>query len=245
MKHPDGSLCQIVKVNSEVFCDHFRTLYGRQPHFDESVLDDLPQPSIFVGCDHLPTDIIDATHKLENKVPGESGILTQVLKSLLDCRETSSMLESIIIKFCVHEVVLDEWNIGTLTVLPKEGDLSLPKNYREIMLLETAYKIIAIIFHARLQPIEESLDHESQCGFRPRRGCTDAIFTIKIALKKTREHGLELWVLFLDLIKAFDGAPREMLWKILAKFGVPNKIINLLKILHANFVVKFTVDDAI
>ena len=46
------------------FCDHYRTLYGRQRHFDESVLDDLPQHPVFEACDHLPADkeIIDATH---------------------------------------------------------------------------------------------------------------------------------------------------------------------------------------
>ena len=75
-------------------------LYGRQPHFDESVLDGLPQHSIFEGCEHLPTDkeFIDATHN-HKKVPGESGIMAQVWKSLFDCRETFSMLKSIIIKF--------------------------------------------------------------------------------------------------------------------------------------------------
>ena len=31
--------------------------------------------------------------------------------------------------------------------------------------------------------------------------------------------------------------------KILAKFGVPNKLIRLLKVLRATFVAKFTVDD--
>ena len=69
MKHPDGSLCQTPKENSEVFCDDLGTLYGRQPHFDKSALDDLPQRPIFKGCDLLPTDkeIIDATHKLKNK----------------------------------------------------------------------------------------------------------------------------------------------------------------------------------
>ena len=34
-----------------------------------------------------------------------------------------------------------------------------------------------------------------------------------------------------------------MIWEILAKFDIPNKIIRLMKVLHANFVVKFTVDD--
>ena len=59
------------------------------------------------------------------------------------------------------------------------------------MLLETAYNIIAIILHSRLLPIEESLDHEPQCGFRPDHGCIDAIFTVKSALQKQGEKNNE------------------------------------------------------
>ena len=83
-----------------------------------------------------------------------------------------------------------------------------------------------------------------QCVWKlPGRGCIDVIFTIKSAVKKRREHILESLVLFLDLVKAFDRVPREMLWKILSEFGVPEKLINLLKALLTNFVVKFTLDD--
>ena len=46
------------------------------------------------------------------------------------------------------------------------------------------------------------------------RGCTDGIFTVKMAIKKRREHGLETWIMFLDLVKAFDRVPREPLWKV-------------------------------
>ena len=87
--------------------------------------------------------------------------------------------------------------------------------------------------------MQEGLDHEPQCGFRPERGCIDAIYTIKMALKKRREHGKESWIFFLDLVKAFDRVPRELLWKVLERFEVPNKLINLLKTLHNDFQVKF------
>ena len=50
-------------------------------------------------------------------------------------------------------------------------------------------------------------------------------------------------MLFLDLVKAFDRVPRNLLWDILGKFGVPPKLIRLLRVLHANVKVKFTVDD--
>ena len=88
------------------------------------------------------------------------------------------------IRYPTTENVPNDWNIGRLTILPKKGDLGLPKNYRGIMLLETAYKIVANILHSRLLPIEESLDHEPQCGFRPERECIDAIYTVKMALRK-------------------------------------------------------------
>ena len=36
---------------------------------------------------------------------------------------------------------------------------------------------------------------------------------------KRREHGKESWVLFVDLVKAFDLVPRDVLFTVLAKFG--------------------------
>lgn len=247
MKKPDGSLCKTPEENATVFNHHFEKLYGNQVNYEETVLDLLAQRPIFEKCDGIPTDeeIRIAISKLKNKAPGESGVMTQSWKSLVDSPEIFQILKSIITDFWTTETVPKQWNIGRLNVLPKKGDLSLPKNYRGIMLLENAYKIIAIILHRRLLPIEESLDHESQCGFRPGRGCMDAVFTVKSALKKRREHGLETWVLFLDLVKAFDRVPRNALWKVLEKYGVPVKLINLLIVLHANFTVKFVIGDVV
>ena len=107
------------------------------------------------------------------------------------------------------------------------------------MLLEAAYKIVSILRLKRLQPIAESLDQEQQCGIRPGRGCQDAIFNVKMAIKKRREHGQETWILFLDLVKAFDRVPRELLWRVLEKYGVPEKLMRLLRALHQDVTVKF------
>ena len=91
--------------------------------------------------------------------------MLQVLKCLLYHQETFLLLKTVILQFWNSETVPGEWNIGHLLILPKMGDFSLPKNYRGIMLLEIAYKIIAIILHSRLLPIEESLEHEHNAGF--------------------------------------------------------------------------------
>ena len=246
MKKEDGSLCKTPEENAEVFRNHFHKLYSIPPKCDMSIADTIPQRPIVEGCDHPPTDeeIRAAVRKLKENAPGESGIPAKVWKILAEVSDTYEILKSIVINFWTTEITPEEWELGLLTILAKKGDLSLPGNYRGIMLLETAYKIIAIILHERLLPIEESLEnHESQCGFRSGRGCSDAVFTVKMAMKKRREHGLESWILFLDLVKAFDRVPRELLWLVLGKLGVPSKIIQLLKSLHTHFVVKFSVND--
>ena len=199
MKKPDGTSCSTPQENATVFYEHFNNLYNREAKFDASILDFIPHHDIVQGCDHDPTidEIRKAIQKLKNTSPGESGIQPQIWKYLIDHPETSQVLTNVILSIWKTEKIPNDWNVGRLTILPKKGDLGLPKNYRGIMLLETAYKIIAIILHSRLLPIEESLDHEPQCGFRPDRGCIDAIFTVKTALRKRREHGKESWVFFL------------------------------------------------
>ena len=69
---------------------------------------------------------------------------------------------------------------------------------------------------------------EAQNGFTTGRGTTDGSFCVRTMLKKRREHGLETWAYFLDLIKAFDTVSRKALLKVLAKFGVPPKMVTML-----------------
>ncbi len=87
------------------------------------------------------------------------------------------------------------------------------------MILEVAYKIVANILLTRLKPINKSvqLDHESHNGFRPMRGCLDSFFTLKQLIKKRAEHGLEAWLLSIDLVKAFYRVPRELIWEVMIK----------------------------
>jgi Holliday junction resolvasome RuvABC ATP-dependent DNA helicase subunit len=61
------------------------------------------------------------------------------------------------------------------------------------------------------------------------KGCADATFSLKLALQTLHEHDKESYILFVDLVKAYDSVKRELLWLILERYGVPEKIINVLK----------------
>ncbi len=69
---------------------------------------------------------------------------------------------------------------------------------------------------------------DAQTDFRPDRGTIDGFFTSFVGLHKRKEYGLETWALFIDLVKAFDTVPREALFAILHRFGLPDHFVNIL-----------------
>ncbi|KAG8225843.1 hypothetical protein J437_LFUL004772 [Ladona fulva] len=60
------------------------------------------------------------------------------------------------------------------------------------------------------------------------------IFTLRQLQEKVREQHSSLFAIFVDLKKAFDMIIREALWKILLKFGIPSKLVNIIADLHKN-----------
>jgi hypothetical protein len=126
-----------------------------------------------------------------------------------------------------------------LKMLPKKGDLRDLNNWRGIMLLDAASKILSMIINNRLQRLLKEIGIEEQNGFSSGRGCADGSFCIRQALKKRREHGQESWVLFVDLVKAFDSVPRDVLWAVLAKMGVPAHLIHVIKRMNVDLKVTF------
>lgn len=109
------------------------------------------------------------------------------------------------------------------------------------MLLDISGKIVASILSERLQGLLMRHGIECQNGFSRLRGCPDALFSLKMALQKRREHKRDTWVLFVDLIKAFDTVNRGALVQILQKMGVPQHFAGLVAQLHTNTSVRFKI----
>ena len=63
----------------------------------------------------------------------------------------------------------------------------------------------------------------------PRKSTTDAIFALRILMKKYREGQKELHCIFVDLEKASDRVPREELWFFMRKSGVAEKYVRLVQ----------------
>ena len=78
-----------------------------------------------------------------------------------------------------------------------------------IFLLSIAGKILAKVILNRLNKhLLDEVVPESQCGFRKNRGTVDMIFASKQIQEKCKEQNRDLYILFVDLTKAFDTVSR-------------------------------------
>ena len=106
---------------------------------------------------------------------------------------------------------------GYIVPLPKKGDLTLRANWRGITLLSVPGKLFARIIASRLSEYAEThgLLPEWQCGFRSGRSTTDMIFALRLILETAALKKLPLYLLFIDLVKAYDSVARLGLWGVL------------------------------
>jgi hypothetical protein len=123
----------------------------------------------------------------------------------------------------------DQWKESIIVTVHKKGDETDSNNYRGIPLLSTSYKILSNIFHSRLVPNIDEIIGEHQCGFRCNRSTTDQIFCIRQILEKKWVYNETVHQLFIDFKKAYDSVRKEILYNILIEFGVPMKLVRLIK----------------
>ena len=111
------------------------------------------------------------------------------------------------------------------TKIHKKGDRMECNNYRGISLLSTSYKILSNILLSRTTPYADKIMGEYQCGFKRNRSTVDHIFCIWQILEKKWEYNKDVC----PFEKAYDSIKREYLYDILIKFGVPKKLVRLMK----------------
>ncbi|XP_076031048.1 uncharacterized protein LOC143019264 [Oratosquilla oratoria] len=182
----------------------------------------------------LPTlaEVKEAINTLKNnKAAGLDGIPAEIYK--IGGNLLHYQLHQLLIKIWTNEELpSDLRDSAIITIYKKKGERSECGNYRGISLLATAGKVLARIMNNRLKPLAEKILPETQTGFRPARGTTDMIFTLRQLQEKCREQYQPLYMAFIDLTKAFYSVSRELLWNTLSTYGCPPKYIRILRLLH-------------
>ncbi|VDL98527.1 unnamed protein product [Schistocephalus solidus] len=121
------------------------------------------------------------------------------------------------------------------------GNRQLCDNHRGISLLNIAGKIFARILRNRLNGhLEQGLLPESQCGFLRHCGTTNMIFAARQLREKCQEMQTHLYTIFVDLTTAFNTVNRDGLWKVMQKFGCPERFTHMVRQLHGGMTARVT-----
>ena len=178
-------------------------------------------------------ELQQAIAKLKNvKAPGLKDVPSDAFKSLTK-NNLANILEHLNL-FWYDEVNFDEWNDGRIVPVPKSGNLSDPNKWRGVTLMDIGSNVFSSILCTRLFKIFEAHGVRYQFGLTPGVGCQDGSFTIKTMLHLQHNHNLPTWVMFSELVKAFDTSNHVLMINILSKYGCPKKLCSAIRRMYSN-----------
>jgi hypothetical protein len=116
----------------------------------------------------------------------------------------------------------------------KKKDQTDIKNYRPITVLNTDYKLLTKVLAIQLVEHANTLIHEDQAGFIPKRSIFNHIRLAKAIINYAEiaeENGA---IITLDQEKAYDWIHHDYLWKVLEAFQIPAPFIKTVKALYSH-----------
>ena len=84
-----------------------------------------------------------------------------------------------------------------------------------------------ILLTRLLKAVDEKL--REQAGVRKDRSFTDQIAALRIIIEQSLKWNTSLFLNFVDFEKVFDSLDREVLWNLMAHYGIPQKFINIIR----------------
>ena len=244
----DGTLLTEKNEITQRWSDHFNKLLNRPSQIDEQAIHDMPQREVILQMDDPPTleETTKAVNQLQSgKAPGPDGIPPEVFKHggapLLE--RMTDLMQALWEK---GEVPQDFKDANIIHLYKNKGDRASCDNHRGISLLSIAGKIMARVVLNRITAhLLNDIVSESQCGFRRNRGTVDMIFAVRQIQEKCREQNQNLYLMFVDLTKAFDTVSRRGLWQILSKLGCPPKLISIVRSFHEGMMARVIENDCV
>ena len=225
----------------ERWAEHFSDVLNRSSTISQAAIDNIAQRPLMDELAQRPTldETTAAIKRLSSgKAAGPDAIAAEVYK--YGGINLTKSLVKLFNNIWDSRAVPQEFKDATIVhIYKRKGDKSIWDNHRGISLLCIAGKILTRILLNRLSlHLADNVLPESQCGFRAQRSTIDMIFAARQVQEKCREQNLDLYMVFVDLTKAFDTISRYGLWQILRKIGCPDLFFDIIRSFHEGMVAR-------
>ena len=163
------------------------------------------------------------------KAGGPSGVVADMLKAAGD--EGTRWMTELCNAVVRDDKIPKDWSRSWLVNVYKgKGDALECGSYRGIKLVEHAMKVLERVIERRVRNVVK-ID-SMQLGFTAGKSTTDAIFIVRQLQEKYLARNKELWMAFVDLEKAFDRVPWEVVWWALRCLGVDEWTMSVIKAMY-------------
>ena len=153
-------------------------------------------------------------------------------------KDLCKLLPGIFCRICyTYNVVLNTgivpstWNKTMFIMLAKFRSAKLPSDFRPIASVRTLYKVFTYMVLARVEPVLEANQPEEQHGFHGRR-LEEHLVSANLVIDKLLAVGKPVWIVSLDLSKAFDRVNWSKLWAALTAHGVSQHLVWIIQCLY-------------
>jgi len=122
--------------------------------------------------------------------------------------------------------IMEQQKHGIVVCIPKTDPPTTPADCRPIILLNTDYKILALIIANGLRPTLSDLLHRSQYSGVPSSTIFDAVTTVREALACSTMHP------FVGLDSRFDRFAHTYLFRMLKTYGYSMRFNTLIQAIY-------------
>ena len=215
----------------EVWRSHYDKISNEEFEWDK---DNLVRMEAVCGpCEKISVQEVQAAvaKMKNNKSAGPSGVVVDMLKAAGDAGSywVTDVCNAVIKEGKIPDDWCKSWMVN---VYKGKGDAMECGSYRGIKLLEHVMKILERVIEGKVRNVV-NID-SMQFGFMAGKGTTDAIFIVRQLEEKYLAKKKQLWLAFVDLEKAFDRVPRDVVWWALRSLGVDEWIVSVIKSMYEN-----------
>jgi hypothetical protein len=222
IKHGDR-VAQEADSKASMFNDYF---YSTFTNGDSQVL-----PEINGFIDHNLSNVLFNCHQVQtqlkaldvSKACGPDNLSPRILKDC--CRELAPSLTLLFHISMESGVIPRDWRDANVVPVFKKGPKDCVSNYRPISLLCVVSKIMERCIYNHVFAAVEPHIHPLQHGFVKGRSCATQLLNVYNRVGATLDQGDQTDIVFLDISKAFDSVPHDIIVHKLKMYGFNGNLL--------------------
>ena len=226
LRREDGGIVEDEKEMAEILNKYFSSVYSEKNSFREEPVQEEQVEHEMREVKITEKKIKEKIEKLKyNSAPGPDQIQPSLLQNLKE--EITLPLKIIFEKSIQQGKIPEDWRKANITPIFKKGSKKDAGNYRPVALTSVCCKIMEHLIRDEvvLHLDKNKLIKDSQHGFRSKMSCTTNLLEFFETATEVLDTGAPMDLVFLDLAKAFDKVPHNLLVQKMKSKKICEKVV--------------------